>query len=104
MTDWPREVFVDIEPDIRIRYGRSERPPIRYAIVLETHVDGDWTAIHLWDNAHRPDEHHEHEYTRSEGKRDPHVHVFDSVNHAMAAAMTRAAQDWKTILDNWRSR
>jgi hypothetical protein len=78
--------------------------PIRYAIVLETRVEEDGIAIHLWDNAHDVDEHHEHEYTRREGKRDPVVHVFSSTNQAMAAAMTRAAKDWQTILDNWRSR
>ncbi len=78
--------------------------PIRYAIVLETRIEDDWTAIHLWDNAHGVDEHHEHEYTRSEGKCDPVVHALSSTNQAMAAAMTRAAQDWQTILEDWRSR
>ena len=99
---WPREVFIDLDPDVRIRYGRSERPPISYAIVLETRVDGHWTAIRLWDNAHSIDEHHEHEYTSSQGKRDPIVQPFTTVNQAMAAAMRRA--DWPTILENWRSR
>jgi hypothetical protein len=101
---WPREVFIDLDPDVRIRYGRTERPPISYAIVLETQVDGHWTTIRLWDNAHNVDEHHEHEYTSSRGKRDPTVHPFTSVNQAMAAAMTRAAEDWPTILENWSSR
>jgi hypothetical protein len=44
---WPREVFIDLDPDVRIRYGRTERPPISYAIVLETQVDGHWTTIRL---------------------------------------------------------
>jgi hypothetical protein len=106
VTDWPREIFVDLslDPDVRIRYSRTERPPISYAIVLETQVDGHWTAIRLWDNAHSIDEHHEHEYTSTEGKRDPTVQPFTTVNHAMAAAMTRAAEDWPLILENWRSR
>lgn len=102
MTAWPREAFVDLTPDVRIRYGRSERIPIRYAIVLETQVEGDWTAIHLWDNAHGANEHHEHEYTRSKGKGDPLIHPFVSINEAMAAAMTRAGQDWQAILENWK--
>jgi hypothetical protein len=55
------------------------------------------------DNAHSTDEHHEHEYTSSQGKRDPTVHPFNSVNQAMAAAMTQAAEDWPAILENWRS-
>jgi hypothetical protein len=104
VTEWPREIFIDIDLDNRIRYGRTERPPIRYAIVLETKIDGRWTAIRLWDNAHDVDEHHEHEYTRSKGKLDPTVHTFSSVNQAMAAAMTRAAEECTTILDRWRTR
>jgi hypothetical protein len=48
--------------------------------VLETQVDGRWIAIRLWDNAHSVDEHHEHEYTSSQGKRDPMVRNFNSVN------------------------
>jgi hypothetical protein len=104
VTDWPREVFIDLEVGIRIRYSRSERPPIRYAIVLETWIDGGWTAIRLWDNAHSVGEHHEHAYTSSDGKRDPIVHPFHSVNQAIAAAIARAAEDWPAILDSWRSR
>jgi hypothetical protein len=47
VTEWPREVFVDLTEAIRIRYGRSESLPIRYAIVLETCLEGKWTAIRL---------------------------------------------------------
>ena len=72
--------------------------------MLETRVDGHWTAIRLWDNAHSVVEHHEHEYTSSQGKRDPTVQSFITVNQAMAAAMKRAIEDWPTILENWRSR
>jgi hypothetical protein len=104
MTEWPREIFIDLDPYTRIRYGRTERPPIRYAIVLEAAIDERWTAIRLWDNAHDIDEHHEHEYTRSMGKLDPIVHTFSSVNQAMAAAMTRAAEEHSTILHRWRTR
>jgi hypothetical protein len=101
---WPRQVFIGLDLDVRIRYGRTERPPISYAIMLETQLDGHWTAIRLWDNAHSIDEHHEHEYTSSQGKRDPTVQSFITVNRAMAAAMKRAIEDWPTILENWRSR
>ena len=101
MTEWPREVFIDINPNIRIRYGRSERIPIRYAISLEMRVEGNWTTIRLWDNAHEANEHHEHEYTRSKGKGDPAVHPFRLINEAMASAMTRAQQDWQAIRDRW---
>jgi hypothetical protein len=104
MTEYPREVFIDIATGVRIRYGRSERLPFRYAIVLEAQIEDAWTTTRLWDNAHEAEEHHEHEYTRSEGKRAPLVRAFGSTNEAMAAAMARAARDWRTILENWRSR
>jgi hypothetical protein len=55
-------------------------------------------------NAHSVVEHHEHEYTSSQGKRDPTVQSFITVNQAMAAAMKRAIEDWPTILEDWRSR
>jgi hypothetical protein len=104
VTKWPREIFIDLDPDRRIRYGRTERPPISYAIVLEAKIDERWTAIRLWDNAHDVDEHHEHEYTRSKGKLDPIVHTFSSVNQAMAAAISQAAEKHSTILDRWTTR
>jgi hypothetical protein len=104
MTDWPREVFIAINPTVRVRYGRSEQPPLRYAIVLETLVGEEWTAIRLWDNAHFPDEHHEHEYTRSGGKQDPIVRTFTSINEAMADATRRASEGWPQMIERWRTR
>jgi hypothetical protein len=104
MPEWPREVFIDVGLGVRIRYGRSEEVPFRYAIVLETIVDGEWTAFRLWDNAHGVGEHHEHEYTRSSGKQRPMVHRFGSINEAMANAMTQAAQEWPSMLESWRTR
>lgn len=101
MADWPREIFVDLTSSMRIRYGRSERPPIRYAISLETYVESEWTTLRLWDNAHDPDEHHEHGYTRSSGKEDPVVHPFRTCNEAMAAAIARAGNEWQAILAAW---
>ena len=47
---------------------------------------------------------HQHEYTSMQEKRDPTVQPFTTVNQGMAAAMTRAAEDWPAILENWRSR
>lgn len=55
-----REIFIDVAPDIRIRYRRSEPPPpVPYAITLEAFEGGDWTTVRLWDNADAVDEHHE---------------------------------------------
>lgn len=103
MGQWEREVFIDLEPDVRIRYCRSESPPpVSYAITLEVFVDGRWTIVRLWDNADAIDEHHEHEYTRAEGKQPPTVLPFSSVNEAMAAAIRRARTEWRTIVRRWR--
>jgi hypothetical protein len=101
--EWEREVFIDLELDVRIRYCRSESPPpIRYAIMLEVLIEGHWTTIRLWDNADALDEHHEHEYTRVEGKQAPTVLPFGSVNDAMAAAIRKARAEWPAFLRRWR--
>jgi hypothetical protein len=43
-----REIFIDVELGIRIRYRRSEPPPpVSYAIVLESLEDGEWTTVRL---------------------------------------------------------
>lgn len=103
MAESDREVFIDLELDVRIRYSRSESPPpLRYAITLEVAVEGHWTTIRLWDNADAVDEHHEHEYTRAQGKRPPTILPFASVNTAMAAAITRAGAEWPAIVRRWR--
>lgn len=47
-----REVFIDLEPGLRIRFRRSEAPPpVSYAITLELYEVEAWTAVRLWDNA-----------------------------------------------------
>lgn len=102
MAAGKREIFIDIEPEIRVRYRRSEPPPpIAYAITLEVLVDGRWSAIRLWDNAHALDEHHEHEYTRAEGKQPPKTLHFASINEAMADAIRKATSEWQAILRTW---
>lgn len=102
MEQWSREIFIDIEPDVRVRYCRSAPPPpFRYAVVLEILVEGEWTAIRLWDNAHALDEHHEHEYTRREGKKQPTLLKFASTNDAMASGIHKATAEWRAIVRQW---
>lgn len=103
MTSTEREIFIDVEPDIRIRYRRSEPPPpVLYAIMLEAFEDGEWTTVRLWDNADAVDEHHEHEHTRAGGKQVPVVLAFSSPNEAMAAAIRKAKADAPAIVRQWR--
>ena len=103
MAEWAREIFIDIEPDVRIRYRRSEPPPpILYAVTLEVFDAGAGTTIRLWDNADAPDEHHEHEYTRSAGKQSPHTLNLATENEAMAAAILKARAEWEAMLTAWR--
>jgi hypothetical protein len=99
-----REIFIDVEPDIRIRYRRSESPPpVSYAIVRESLEDGEWTIVRLWDNADVVDEHHEHEYTRAAGKQAPAILDFSSSNEAMAAAIRKAKTEAPEIARQWRA-
>ena len=103
MVSTEREIFIDVEPDIRIRYRRSEPPPpVSYAIVLESLDNGEWTAVRLWDNADAVDEHHEHGYTRAGGKQAPVVLDSSSPNDAMAAAIRKAKADGPEIVRQWR--
>ena len=103
MSEPKREVFIDLELGVRIRYRRSEPPPpLRYAVTLEALVENRWTTVRLWDNADAVDEHHEHEYTRRQGKQPPAILPFGSVNAAMAAAIKKAGAEWPAIVRRWR--
>jgi hypothetical protein len=103
MTEWDREIFIDIELDVRIRYCRTDHPPVRYAVMLEVSTPAGWTTARLWDNAHSADDHHEHGYTREEGKQAAVTRSFASVNEAMAAAIRKATNEWQAILEGWRA-
>jgi hypothetical protein len=97
-----REIFIDVEPGIRIRFRRSEPPPpVSYAITLESLEDGEWATVCLWDNADAVDEHHEHRHTRTDGKQPAMIMGFDSPNDAMAAAIRKAKADAPEIVRQW---
>jgi hypothetical protein len=98
-----REVFIDLEPGLRIRFRRSEAPPpVFYAITLELYEVEAWTAVRLWDNADDVGEHHEHAYTRNGGKQPPTILDFKSGNDAMAAAIRKAKDEAEEIVRRWR--
>jgi hypothetical protein len=69
--------------------------------MLEVIVEGRWATVCLWDNADAVDDHHEHEYTRQDGKQQPTTLRFPSVNQAMAAAVAKARSEWRAILGRW---
>lgn len=104
MVATPREVTDEVAPGIRVRYRRSEPPrPYTYAVTVEVEVAEDiWTTVRLWDNADDVHEHHVHEYDRQEGKQEPTIRKFDSVNQAMAAANEEAREKAKEIVRQWR--
>jgi hypothetical protein len=98
-----REIFIDLRPDLRIRYRRSAPPgSIAYAVTLEVLEDARWTTIRLWDNAHDPEEHHEHPYRRAEGKQPPIILGHAPANLAMAVAIRQARADAEELVRQWR--
>jgi hypothetical protein len=104
MIEPAREIFIDIEPGLRIRYRRSEPPPpTYYAITLEVLEGAHWTAIRLWDNADHPDKHHEHAYTKA-GKQPALILQRRSTNEAMALAIRTARQKAAEIMRRWESK
>lgn len=99
-----REVFIDVEPGVRIRFRRTQPPPpLSYAITLECQEGGTWTTVRLWDNADAIDEHHEHLHTRAGGKQPAVVLGFPSANEAMAAAIRKAKSEAGEIVRQWRA-
>lgn len=103
VRDWPRELFIDLQPGVRIRYCRSEhhQRPVLYAITPEVLRAGEWLTVCLWDNADDPSEHHEHKYNRASGKQPARLLHYRSSNEAMSAAITAAGSNWQQIIARW---
>jgi hypothetical protein len=99
----PREVIDEVAPGIRVRYRRSEPPrPYTYAVTVEVEVGEDsWTTVRLWDNADDVNEHHVHRYRQQEGKQNPEILQFKSINEAMATAKKEARERWAEIVRQW---
>jgi hypothetical protein len=99
-----RETLFEVTAGIRVRYRSSEPPPpYTYAITVEVEEGEEkWMTARLWDNADDVHEHHVHGYTRQEGKQEPVIRKWDSVNEAMAAANEEARGRAKEIVRQWR--
>jgi hypothetical protein len=80
---------------------RSSTHPVRYAIVLLVERDGLWRTVHTFDNAHHPEEHHEHRYVGAE-KQSPII-THGRPNDAMHAAEARLREHWPDIVKDWES-
>lgn len=76
-----RELLLALDVLVVIR--RSSAHPIEYAIILLVERNGTWHTVRTFDNAHAPEEHHEHRYVGSE-KQAPVV-THGPVNDAMHA-------------------
>lgn len=61
--------------------------------------EGAWRTVRSFDNAHGPEEHHEHRYIGDE-KQAPVV-SRGLVNEAMHAAEIKLLNGWSDILDSW---
>jgi len=86
-------------PDVRIRIMRSSAHPVEYAILLLVRRGGRWYTVRTFDNAHGPEEHHEHHYI-GEDKQPPTV-TAGPVNDAMHAAIVTLRRSWADIVRSW---
>ncbi len=87
--------------DVQIVVERSSSHPVEYAIVLLVERDGEWHAVRTFDNAHAPEEHHEHRYLGPD-KQAPIV-TYGSPNDAMSSAELKLLTGWSDIVRNWES-
>ena len=87
--------------DVQIVYERSSAHPIGYAITLRVRRRGGWRTVHLFDNAHGVEEHHEHRYV-GDVKQPPCI-TRGPVNAAMAAAMQKLETQWPELVRTWET-
>lgn len=78
---------------------RTSTHPVEYAIMLVVWRDGRWHTVRTFDNAHDPQEQHEHRYIGSE--KQPPMVTRRPVNEAMYAAELKLLDGWRDIVDEW---
>jgi hypothetical protein len=97
--DRQREMF--LARGVLVVIQRSSAHPVEYAIMLLIERDGEWHTVRTFDNAHAPEEHHEHRYVGSE-KQEPIV-THGPVNDAMHAAEVKLREGWFDIVRSWEN-
>jgi hypothetical protein len=78
---------------------RSSTHPVEYAIVLLVRHEGRWQTVRTFDNAHAPEEHHEHRYVGAE--KQPPIVTYGPVNDAMHEALLTLRRSWPAIVRSW---
>jgi hypothetical protein len=91
----------ELARDVQIVVERSSTHPVEYAIVLLVERDGAWHTVRTFDNAHAPDEHHEHRYVGSD--KQPPIVSHGPPNGAMHAAEIKLLTSWSDIVRSWES-
>lgn len=94
-----RSFFLNLSTGVRAFVRYSGRPTAIYSVMLQTRIDGIWTTIRLWDNAHAADEHHMHRHSRTGGKLDPQLVRHADPRQAVAAAIDQCKNGWQSIRD-----
>jgi hypothetical protein len=90
-----------LAPDVLVVIRRSSTHPIEYAIILLVERNGTWHTVRTFDNAHAPEEHHEHRYVGPE--KQPPVVTLGPVNEAMHAVEVKVLGGWGDIVRSWEN-
>lgn len=63
--------------------------------------NGAWHTVRIFDNAHAPEEHHEHRYLGSD--KQPPIISHGPPNQAMHTAEIKLLTSWSDIVRSWES-
>jgi hypothetical protein len=94
-----RHRVIDLDGRTRIIIRRSSVHPVEYAFTLVRDYGDDTHAVAVFDNAHGPDEHHEHQYIRAD--KQPPIVTWGNVNRAMHTAISKITSEWRSLVREW---
>ena len=95
--DRKRELL--LAADVLLVVRRSSTHPVEYAIVLLVARGGTWHVARTFDNAHSPEEHHEHRYVGYE--KQPPIVTHGRINEAMHEVEVKLRGGWPDIVRSW---